>query len=80
MADTSRCTGPVLKATDLFFGRTHCRHSLALHDFIFCISTWNYENRVSKHFVIFRSFPCLLGWQMFTVLFAYVVFFCLFCG
>ena len=38
-------------------------------------STWSYENRVSKHFVIFRNFPCLIAWHMFTVLFAYVVFF-----
>ena len=29
---------------------------------------WSYENRVSKHFVIFLNFPCL------TVLFAYVFF------
>ena len=35
--------------------------------------TWSYENRVSKHFVIFRNFPCLITWHMFTVLFAYVV-------
>ena len=32
---------------------------------------WSYENRISKHFVIFLNFPCL------TVLFAYVVFFLL---
>ena len=38
-------------------------------------STWSYENRVSKHFVIFRNFPCLIAWHMFTVLFAYVFFF-----
>ena len=39
------------------------------------ISTWSYENRVSKHFVILRNFPCLIAWHMFTVLFAYVCFF-----
>ena len=38
-------------------------------------STWSYENRVSKHFVIFRNFPCLWAWDMFTVLVAYVAFF-----
>ena len=32
---------------------------------------WSYENRISKHFVIFLNFPCL------TVLFAYVFFFLL---
>ena len=32
-------------------------------------------NRVSKHFVIFLNFPCLIAWHMFTVLLAYV-FFC----
>ena len=36
------------------------------------ISTWIYENRVSKHFVISLNFPCL---SLFTVLFAYGVFF-----
>ena len=24
-------------------------------------STWSYENRVSKHFVIFLNFPCLIA-------------------
>ena len=38
-------------------------------------STWSYENRVSKHFVIFLNFACLIVWHMFTVLLAYVVFF-----
>ena len=38
-------------------------------------STWSYENRVSKHFVVFSNFPCLIAWHVFTVLFAYVVFF-----
>ena len=39
------------------------------------ISNWSYENRVRKHFVIFRNFPCLIAWHMLTMLFAYVVFF-----
>ena len=26
-----------------------------------CKYTWSYENRVSKHFVIFLSFPCLIA-------------------
>ena len=25
------------------------------------ISTWSYENRVGKHFVIFLDFPCLIA-------------------
>ena len=29
--------------------------------FIELNSTWSYENRISKHFVIFRNFPCLLA-------------------
>ena len=29
--------------------------------FIELNSTWSYENRVSKHFVIFRNFPCLIA-------------------
>ena len=24
-------------------------------------STWSYENRVSKHYVIFPNFPCLIA-------------------
>ena len=39
------------------------------------ISTWIYENRVSKHFLISLNFPCL---SLFTALFAYVVFLFLF--
>ena len=39
------------------------------------ISTWIYENRVSKHFFISLNFPCL---SLFTALFAYVVFLFLF--
>ena len=37
-------------------------------EFFFYVSTWSYENRVSKHFVISLNFP------LFTELFAYVVF------
>ena len=33
------------------------------------MSTWIYENRASKHFVISRNFPCL---SLFPVLLAYV--------
>ena len=40
-------------------------------------STSIYENRVCKHFVISRNFPCL---SLFAVLFAYVFLFLLFCG
>ena len=34
------------------------------------ISTWSYENRVSKHFVIFLNFPCLIVWHMSTLFLA----------
>ena len=53
-----------------------CEIQVAL--FYFCHiskSAWSYENRVSKHFVIFRNFPCLIAWHMFTVLVAFVVVF-----
>ena len=33
------------------------------------MSTWSYENRVSKHFVIFRNFPCLLCCLLMTYFF-----------
>ena len=36
------------------------------------LPAWISENRVSKHFVISLNFPCL---NLFTVLFAYVIFF-----
>ena len=29
--------------------------------FIELNSTWSYENRISKHFVIFHNFPCLIA-------------------
>ena len=45
-------------------GRTS---ALGLH-----ISTWSYENWVSKHFVISLNFPCL--YSFFTELFACVLF------
>ena len=35
------------------------------------MSTWMYENRVSKNFASSLNFPCF---SLFTVLFAYVVF------
>ena len=37
-----------------------------------CISTWSFENRVSKTFCNFSELP--LSNSLFTVLFAYVVF------
>jgi len=40
------------------------------------ISTWSYENWVSKHFVISLNFPCLIA----SLLSCLLVFFCLFCG
>ena len=40
------------------------------------ISTWSYENRVSKQFVIFLNFPCLTNLLCCLPL----SFFCLFCG
>ena len=43
-------------------------HIKSFEFLFFYISTWSYENRVSKHFVISLNFP------LFTELFAYVVF------
>ena len=37
------------------------------------MSTWSYENRVSKHFVIFRNFPCLLCCLLVTYFFGFFV-------
>ena len=36
------------------------------------LTIWSYENRVSKHFVIFHNFPS--SNSLFNVLFAYVFF------
>ena len=41
-------------------------------------STWSYENWVTKHSVIFSQLP--LSNRLSTLLFAYVLCFCLFCG
>ena len=46
--------------------------------FVYFISTWNYENRVSKHFVISLNSPGLIA-GFFSKLFAYVFFFGSFC-
>ena len=40
-------------------------------------STWSYENRVSKHFVISLNFPCLIVSLLSYLLMCY---FCSFCG
>ena len=48
-----------------------------------CISTWSYENRVSKHLVIFLNFPCLIACLLCCLLMSFVclfAFFSLFCG
>ena len=47
----------------------HCLHF---------ISTWSYENRISKHFVIFLNFPCLIASLLCCSLMSY--FFGLSCG
>ena len=52
--------GPLLKQIELFF------FSGILTVYFNCNYTWSYENRVSKHFVIFSLN------SLFTVLFAYV--------
>ena len=41
-------------------------------------STWSYENRFSKHFVIFLNFPCLIACLLCCLLMSY--FFGLSCG
>ena len=50
-----------------------------LGNFINSKSTWSYENRVSKHFVIFLNFPCLLACLLRCLLMSFF-FFGLFCG
>ena len=42
------------------------------------VSAWSYENRVSKHFVIFLNFPYLIACLLCCLLMSF--FFCLFCG
>ena len=42
------------------------------------ISTWSYEKRVSKHFVIFLNFPCLIASLLCYLLMSFV--FGLSCG
>ena len=38
------------------------------------ISTWSYENRVSKHFVIVLSFPCLIACLLCCLLMSFFFF------
>ena len=59
--------GPLFKQIKLFF-------SGILTVYFNRNYTWSYENRVSKHFVIFSTSPVN---SLFTVLFAYVFFFLL---
>ena len=40
---------------------THTSFSLFLSFITYNISTWTYENEVSKHFVISLNFPCLIA-------------------
>ena len=40
------------------------------------ISTWSYENRVSKHFVIFLNFPCLIACLLCCLLMPFFFFAC----
>ena len=37
------------------------------------IYTWSYENRVSKHFVIFLSFPCLIACLLCCLLMCFLL-------
>ena len=39
-------------------------------------STWSYENRVSKHFVIFLNFPCLIACLLCCLLMSFLLFAC----
>ena len=41
------------------------------------ISTWSYENRVSKHFVIFLNFRCLIACLLCCLLMSFVFLACL---
>ena len=36
-------------------------------------STWSYENRVSKHFVISLNFPCLIAYLLIRLLMSFFV-------
>ena len=38
------------------------------------VSTWSYENRVSKHFVIVLSFPCLIACLLCCLLMSFFFF------
>ena len=42
-----------------------------------CKSTWSYENRVSKHFVIFLNFPCLKACLLCCLLMSFFFLACL---
>ena len=42
----------------------------------FIKSTWSYENRVSKHFVIFFNFPCLIACLLCYLLMSFFLFAC----
>ena len=39
-------------------------------------STWSHENRVSKHFVIFLNFPCLIACLLCCLLVSFLFFAC----
>ena len=40
---------------------SYCIIYLFIHLLSSCSYTWSYENRVSKHFVFFLNFPCLIA-------------------
>ena len=69
-----------------WFSRTQVSlKSLLFHYLVFIlfyyyyyyISTWSYENRVSKHFVIFLNFRCLIACLLCCLLMSFVFLACL---
>ena len=49
-------------------------NSINFYPFHLYISTWSYENRVSKHFVIFLNFCCLIACLLCCLLTSFVFF------
>ena len=80
-----RQQGPQIQRDSTVAHRAILQSSTVVHlvSFIYqiykytCVYTWSYENRVSKHFVIFLNFPCLIACLLCCLLMS---FFCLFCG
>ena len=53
---------------------THTSFSFFLSFIMYNISTWTYENQVSKHFVISLNFPCLIACLLSCLLMSFFLF------